>query len=86
MKLNRIFTAAAISGLLAAGVPAFAQGSDEVQAQAVITVLSKNAETPAPLQQQDLKVQVGGKSANITGLTPLRGERAGLELVILIDG
>ncbi len=86
MKPNRIFAAAAISGLLAAVLPAVAQGTDEVQAQAVITVLSKNAESPAPLQQQDLKVQVGGKSANITDLVPLRGERAGLELVILIDG
>ena len=86
MKPNRIFAAAAISGLLAAVSPALAEGSDEVQAQAVITVLSKNAESPAPLQQQDLKVQVAGKSANITDLVPLRGDRAGLELVILIDG
>jgi hypothetical protein len=86
MKSNQIFAAAAIVGLLAAVSPAFAQGADDVQAQTVITVMGKNGESPAPLQQQDLKVQVGGKSANITDLVPLRGDRAGLELVILIDG
>jgi hypothetical protein len=48
--------------------------------------MSKNAESPVPLQQQDLTVQVGGKSANVTDLVALRGDRAGLELVILIDG
>jgi len=86
MKSNRIFAAAAIFGMLAAVAPAFAQGSDSVAAQAVITVMGKNNEAPAPLREQDLKVQVGGKSANITDLVPLRGDRAGLELVVLIDG
>ncbi|HEX3471170.1 MAG TPA: hypothetical protein VHT28_08290 [Silvibacterium sp.] len=86
MKPNRIFAAAAIFGLLAAVSPAFAQGNDGIPAQAVITVMSKNAESPVPLQQQDLTVQVGGKSANVTDLVALRGDRAGLELVILIDG
>ncbi len=86
MRSNRIFAAAVVFGLLAAVSPAFAQGADGVPAQTVITVLGKNAESPAPLQEQDIKVQVGGKSANITDLIPLRGDRAGLELVILIDG
>ncbi len=86
MKSNRIFVAAAVAGMLAVVAPAFAQGSDPVDAQTVITVMGKNNEAPAPLREQDLKVQVGGKSANITGLVPLRGDRAGLELVVLIDG
>jgi hypothetical protein len=38
------------------------------------------------VQAQDFKVQVNGKSAPVSNVTPLRGERAGLELVILIDG
>ena len=86
MKSNRIFAAAVIFGMLAAVSPVFAQGSDAVDAQTVITVMGKNNEAPAPLKEQDLKVQVGGKSANITDLVPLRGDRAGLELVVLIDG
>jgi hypothetical protein len=86
MKLNRIFVAAAMFGSLATVLPVFAQGADAVAAQTVITVLGKNNEAPAPLQQQDLQVQVAGKRATITDLVPLRGDRAGLELVILIDG
>jgi hypothetical protein len=86
MNPNRFFAAAAMLGFLAAVSPAFAQNGDTASAQAVITVMSKNAEAPAPIQPQDLKVQVGGKSARITDLVPLRGDRAGLELVVLIDG
>ena len=86
MKSKLVFAAAAMMGLMAAVSPVLAQGADEVSAQTVITVLNKNNEAPAPLQQRDLTVQVGGKRVNISDLVPLRGDRAGLELVILIDG
>jgi hypothetical protein len=86
MKSRKFFAAAAVLGLMAAVAPAFAQGSDEVSTQAVITVLGKNNEAAAPIQERDLKVEVNGKAANVTDLVPLRGDRAGLELVILIDG
>jgi hypothetical protein len=86
MKTNRIFAAATFLSLLAAVSPALAQGADTASAQTVITAVGKDNETPAPLRQQDLQVQVGGKSAPVTDFVPLRGERAGLELVILIDG
>lgn len=86
MRSNYMFAAAAMIGLMAAAYPAPAQGADAVTAQTVITVLGKNNEAPAPIQTRDLTVQVGGKSANITDLVPLRGDRAGLELVVLIDG
>jgi hypothetical protein len=86
MKLNRFFAATAGLGLMAAALPVFGQNGDMVQAQAVVTVLPKGSEAPAAIQPQDLKVQVNGKSTAVTNVTPLRGERAGLELVILIDG
>jgi hypothetical protein len=86
MKSNRIFAAIAMLGFLAAVSPVLAQGADNAPVQTVITVLGKNGESPAPLRQQDLQVQVAGKSATITDLVPLRGDRAGLELVVLIDG
>jgi hypothetical protein len=86
MKSSQFFAATAVLGLMAAVAPAFAQGSDEVSAQAVITVLGKNNEAVAPVQERDLKVEVNGKSADVTELVPLRGDRAGLELVVLIDG
>jgi len=86
MKPNRIFAAAVMFGLVAAVSPAIAHGQDEVSAQTVITVLGKNSEAPAPVQERDLKVEVGGKAVNVTDLVPLRGDRAGLEFVVLIDG
>jgi hypothetical protein len=86
MKPNRIFAATAMLGLLAAVSSVMAQDSGTANAQTVITVLGKNNEAAAPVQERDLKVAVNGKSANITDLVPLRGDRAGLELVILIDG
>jgi len=73
-------------GLMAAVPPVLAQGSDDASAQTVITVLGKNNEAAPPVQEKDVKVQVAGKSANVTDLVPLRGDRAGLELVVLIDG
>ncbi len=86
MKLNRIFAAASVLSLLAAVSPAHAQGANKATAQTVITALGKDNEVLPPLQQQDLHVQVRGKSTAVTDLVPLRGDRAGLELVILIDG
>ena len=52
MKSNPIFAAAAMIGLMAAVTPVFAQGADEVSAQAVITVLGKNNEAAAPVQER----------------------------------
>lgn len=86
MKLYRIFAAGTFFSLLAAVSPAIAQGADTANAQTVITALTKNNENPPPLRPQDLRVQVGGKSTPVTDLVPLRGDRAGLELVVLIDG
>jgi hypothetical protein len=84
MKLNRVVIAAAGIGLMAVTY-AFGQGSDSVPAQSVITVMTKNSEAPANLQARDFKVQVNGKTTEVNNLTPLRGDRAGAELVVLID-
>ncbi|MBV8113764.1 MAG: hypothetical protein JO300_03415 [Silvibacterium sp.] len=84
MKLNRTFFAATVLSLLAAVSPALAQGGDTAAVKAIITATGKGNEHPAPLRQQDIGVQVAGKSTPVTGLVPLRG--TDLELVILIDG
>jgi hypothetical protein len=86
MKASSVFAATACLGLLAAAWPAQAQDPDTAQAQTVVTVMGKDSQVPPPVQQNAFKVQVNGKSASVTGLTALRGDRAGLELVILIDG
>ncbi|HEY1732669.1 MAG TPA: hypothetical protein VGG15_13005 [Terriglobales bacterium] len=83
MTFQRFFAAAGI-GLLVATYSGYAQ-SDQVPATSIVTVLTKNAEVPASVKPQDFKIQVNGKSATLNDVTPLRGDRAGLELVILID-
>jgi hypothetical protein len=85
MKWNGLFAATACLGFMAATLPAIGQNGDRVDAQSVVTVLSKGSEAPGAVQARDFKVQVNGKSAAITNVTPLRGDRAGLELVVLID-
>lgn len=90
MKFHRLFAAA---GMIAAfplfaavtTLTALAQPSDEASAKTIITVLPKNSEQAPPVEPQNLKIQVNGKSVQPDSLTPLRGDRAGLELVILID-
>jgi hypothetical protein len=58
---------------------------DTTVAKTVITVLPKQAEMPPTITPQDVKIKVNGKDVRTDSVTPLRGERAGLELVILID-
>lgn len=87
MKVHRIFAAA---GLIAAvsvvALPAaLGQASDGVPAKTIITVLPKSSEQAPPIEPSNLKIQVNGKSVGADSVTPLRGDRAGLELVVLID-
>lgn len=85
MKPHRFF--AAIGLIAALAVPAaFAQSTEGVAAKAVVTAVPKNAEQTPKLQPNDFKVKVNGKSVVTDTVTPLRGDHAGLELVILIDG
>ena len=78
---------AAMAGLIfsaiAYALPAVAQQADTVSAQTVVTVVPKG-EAPE-LQRQNLKVWADGKESEVTSWQPLRGDRAGLELVVLID-
>jgi hypothetical protein len=87
MKVNHFFAAAAGLGLMAAtySASASAQNGDNVPAQSVVTIMTKNSEAPANVQPQDFKVQVNGKSTTVSNLIPLRDDHAGLELVLLID-
>jgi hypothetical protein len=86
MKFNRVLAAAVGLGFFAASLPGFAQAGDQVQARSVVTILPKQGEGPVPVQPKDFKVQVNGKTMEATDVVPLRGDRAGLELVILVDG
>lgn len=100
MGLRRFFTAAACvtalclataagafaaSPLSSAQLASSASASDRVPVKTVITVMPKNKEQTPSIQPQDVKIKVNGKSVETQSVTPLRGDRAGLELVILID-
>lgn len=83
MKLRAVAAGLALS-MMASVLPAVAQ-SDTVTTQTVVTALPKSGEAPT-LTQQSLKVWADGKQSSITQWQPLRGDRAGLEFVVLIDG
>ena len=89
MKSHRLFTAAALVAALpffaALSPTALAQTTDGVSTKTIITVLPKGSEQTPNVTPQDLKVQVNGKSVQTDNVIPMRGDRAGLELVILID-
>jgi hypothetical protein len=82
--VNLRIAAALFLGTLACALPAAAQQGDSSAAKAVVTVLPKKGEVPE-IRQNDLKVKVDGKDGTITGWEALRNDRAGLELVVLID-
>ena len=87
-KLNRI-SSGLLAGCLMAGLPfltisSFAQSG--VQTQTVVTVMPRNGDETLTIPATQVQATVGGKSAKITDWTPLRGERSGLQIVILIDG
>ncbi|HET6933579.1 MAG TPA: hypothetical protein VFI72_01995 [Candidatus Angelobacter sp.] len=87
MRTHRVFTAAVLATsffALTGGAPT-ASGQDRAPAKTVITVLPKQAEQTPAISPEDLRIKVNGKAVQTQSVTPLRGDRAGLELVILID-
>lgn len=90
MRLRRFIPAAGCIMALSIATAASAlastgQVSDRVPVKTVITVMPKNKEQTPSIQPQDVKIKVNGKSVETQSVTPLRGDRAGLELIIMID-
>lgn len=89
MKICRFLSTAGLGAaflftlIAAPAVAHAAQGSREVRT--IMTAIPKKSEEPPSIQPSDLKVKVDGRAAEVTSVTPLRGENAGLQLVILID-
>jgi VWFA-related protein len=63
--------------------PSFAQ--ETPTARTVVTVSSKSAEDVTTVPQQSISVSEGRKVQDVAGWVPLRGARAGLQLVLLLD-
>jgi hypothetical protein len=84
MNLKALAASLTLSAMSFA-LPAVAQQGDTVAAQTVVTVLPKGGEAP-DLRQQNLNVRADGKASEVTQWQALRGDSAGLELILLIDG
>jgi hypothetical protein len=77
----------ALAGLVAAAPATFAQNENQGQGQAIVTVLPKQKTAPpSDVAQQAVEVTVNGRKTDLSNWQPLRGDRAGVELVLLIDG
>jgi hypothetical protein len=64
--------------------PASAQGG--VQAQTVVTVMPKSGSETLTIPESQVQATLDGKRGKITNWTALRGDRSGLQIVVLIDG
>jgi hypothetical protein len=70
------------------GLPAAAEpqaASSKVSVTTVVTVLGPNYTAPPPVTKQDVNVYSGKTRLDVTGWVPAQGEKAGLQLAILID-
>lgn len=73
---------------LTALTPVFAQQQASAPGPSVnmiVTAEAKRGKTIPPLEPQDIQVKQNGKNQPITGLLPLQGDHAGLQLLLLID-
>ena len=72
--------------LLFAGRPAAPIGAGDVTPRsAIVTVNSKSAEDGTTVPRQSMSVYENRKLQEVAGWVPLRGERSGLQLVVLLD-
>jgi hypothetical protein len=63
--------------------PLLAQESSN--ARAIVTVTTKSTEDAVVVPRQSINLYENRKLQDVTGWNPLRGERAGLQLVVLLD-
>jgi hypothetical protein len=54
-------------------------------ARAIVTASSKSTEDTTTIPRQSISVYENRKSQDLSGWVPLRGERSGLQLVVLLD-
>ena len=82
---NKFFVAGlALAASLAGGLPLIAQQGG-VPTQTVVTVMPKDGKGTSAVSRENIQLSVNRKQGTVTDLVPLRGERDGLELVVLVD-
>jgi hypothetical protein len=86
-KSTSIFIVIGAVCLAASTAPLVArqQSAPGVPVSMVITLEPKRGKTIPPIEQQDLTVSEGKDNRPITGLLPLQGEHADMQLLLLLD-
>lgn len=77
-----------VLGIISAPTPASAQAanpSGDVPVHMVVTVKPHHGDSSPAMAAHDVQVYQRGKQESVTGFVPLQGDRAGLQLFILID-
>jgi hypothetical protein len=72
-------------GLLMLGARAPLSAQETSTARAIVTVNTKGAEDVPTVPKQTMSVYENRKLQDVAGWVPLRGERSGLQLVVLLD-
>jgi len=83
MKKSTWISSGLLAACLAATFPLHAQSG--VQAQTVVTVMPKKGTEPPTVTESQIQASVDNKRTQVSSWVPLRGERAGLQIVVLID-
>src|SRR5580698_5075009 len=81
MKISYVAMVVGISFALAALSPA----QETSTARAVVTATTKGSEDVTTIPRQSISLTANRKPQDVTGWVPLRGERSGLQLVVLLD-
>jgi hypothetical protein len=86
-KTRKIFTAIGALCLAASTLPLLPaqQPAPGVPVSMVITVEPKRGKTIPPIAQQDVTVSEGKDKRPVTGLLPLQGDHADMQLLLLLD-
>lgn len=76
-----------LSGLLFGSLTATLplQGQSGLQTETVVTVMPTHGTQSQPITEEQVQATVDRKKTAVSSWTPLRGERSGLQLVVLID-
>src|ERR1700722_3379921 len=72
-------------GLFMLGVRPPLSAQETSTGGAIVTVNTKGAEDPTTVPKQTISLSENRKPQDVTGWVPLRGERSGLQLVVLLD-
>ncbi len=84
MKISKIVLVSGVCFAFSSGA-LWLNGQETSTAHAVVTATTKSAEDITSVPQQSITLQENRKSQQVTGWVPLRGPRAGLQLVVLLD-